>query len=121
MTLWRRERDSNPRYPFRHNGFQDRRYQPLTHPSAAWGLLSSLPYRRFFSLRFVLFPFFQGRPNPDGRAARRPAANAVCPAAQPFPVFFFSFEAGALGDGSSGLAFGGTDVLSGLTPTLTVA
>ena len=31
---WRRERDSNPRYPFRHNGFQDRRYQPLTHPSA---------------------------------------------------------------------------------------
>ena len=34
--LWRRERDSNPRYPFRHNGFQDRRYQPLTHPSAGW-------------------------------------------------------------------------------------
>ena len=33
-TIWRRERDSNPRYPFRHNGFQDRRYQPLTHPSA---------------------------------------------------------------------------------------
>ena len=31
---WRRERDSNPRYPFRYNGFQDRRYQPLTHPSA---------------------------------------------------------------------------------------
>ena len=31
---WRRERDSNPRYLFRHNGFQDRRYQPLTHPSA---------------------------------------------------------------------------------------
>ena len=32
---WRRERDSNPRYPFRYNGFQDRRYQPLTHPSAS--------------------------------------------------------------------------------------
>ena len=32
---WRRERDSNPRCPFEHNGFQDRRYQPLTHPSAA--------------------------------------------------------------------------------------
>jgi hypothetical protein len=45
-TLWRRERDSNPRYPFRHNGFQDRRYQPLTHPSAAGRLLSlySLPH-----------------------------------------------------------------------------
>ena len=33
-SVWRRERDSNPRYPFGHNGFQDRRYQPLTHPSA---------------------------------------------------------------------------------------
>ena len=49
-TVWRRERDSNPRYPFRHNGFQDRRYQPLTHPSArgttlsltVWGCCSSI-------------------------------------------------------------------------------
>jgi hypothetical protein len=32
---WRRERDSNPRYPFGYNGFQDRRHQPLGHPSAA--------------------------------------------------------------------------------------
>src|SRR4051812_31793275 len=31
---WRRERDSNPRYPFGYNGFQDRRHQPLGHPSA---------------------------------------------------------------------------------------
>ena len=31
---WRRERDSNPRAPFGANGFQDRRFQPLTHPSA---------------------------------------------------------------------------------------
>ena len=30
---WRRERDSNPRAPFGANGFQDRRFQPLTHPS----------------------------------------------------------------------------------------
>ena len=30
---WRRERDSNPRAPFEANGFQDRRFQPLTHPS----------------------------------------------------------------------------------------
>jgi hypothetical protein len=34
-SKWRRERDSNPRYPFGYNGFQDRRFQPLTHPSAA--------------------------------------------------------------------------------------
>jgi hypothetical protein len=33
-NIWRRERDSNPRYLLRHNGFQDRRYKPLTHPSA---------------------------------------------------------------------------------------
>src|SRR5687768_4483051 len=31
---WRRERDSNPRNPFGFNGFQDRRHQPLGHPSA---------------------------------------------------------------------------------------
>ena len=30
---WRRGRDSNPRDPFGPNGFQDRRFQPLTHPS----------------------------------------------------------------------------------------
>ena len=31
---WRRERDSNPRYGFPYSGFQDRLFQPLTHPSA---------------------------------------------------------------------------------------
>src|SRR5450432_4414816 len=39
---WRRERDSNPRYPLRYNGFQDRLFQPLTHPSAR-GESNSLP------------------------------------------------------------------------------
>jgi hypothetical protein len=33
-NTWRRERDSNPRSPFRLSGFQDRLFQPLTHPSA---------------------------------------------------------------------------------------
>src|SRR5579864_7141792 len=33
-TGWRRGWDSNPRDPFGPNGFQDRRFQPLTHPSA---------------------------------------------------------------------------------------
>jgi hypothetical protein len=32
-TGWRRGWDSNPRDPFGPNGFQDRRFQPLTHPS----------------------------------------------------------------------------------------
>ena len=34
QTGWRRERDSNPRYGFPYSGFQDRLFQPLTHPSA---------------------------------------------------------------------------------------
>ena len=33
---WRRKRDSNPRAPFEANGFQDRRFQPLTHPSGLY-------------------------------------------------------------------------------------
>ena len=31
---WRRGRDSNPRCPFGHSGFQDRLFRPLTHLSA---------------------------------------------------------------------------------------
>ena len=34
-NAWRRERDSNPRSPLRLSGFQDRLFQPLTHPSAS--------------------------------------------------------------------------------------
>jgi hypothetical protein len=33
MGLWRRVRDSNSRYPYRHAGFQDRCIQPLCQPS----------------------------------------------------------------------------------------
>ena len=33
VDIWRRERDSNPRRPCSLNGFQVRRFQPLTHPS----------------------------------------------------------------------------------------
>src|SRR5579863_7059455 len=38
QTVWRRERDSNPRYGFPYSGFQDRLFQPLTHPSAGGGV-----------------------------------------------------------------------------------
>ena len=34
-TRWRRRRDSNPRDPYGPNGFQDRRFQPLTHSSVS--------------------------------------------------------------------------------------
>ena len=30
---WRWEQDSNLRYRFRYNGFQDRRVKPLCHPT----------------------------------------------------------------------------------------
>jgi hypothetical protein len=34
FQVWRRERDSNPRYPCGYSGFQDHRHRPLGHPSA---------------------------------------------------------------------------------------
>ena len=46
QTAWRRERDSNPRYPCGHSGFQDRLFQPLTHPSACAHALPGLIVRR---------------------------------------------------------------------------
>jgi hypothetical protein len=40
--IWRRRRDSNPRYPdYGQNGFRDRRIQPLCHPSAGMGLVEN--------------------------------------------------------------------------------
>jgi hypothetical protein len=53
QTVWRRERDSNPRYRFRHSGFQDRPFQPLTHPSVSED-----------SMRNIAFPGFALRPRP---------------------------------------------------------
>src|SRR6266851_84357 len=35
LVFWRRERDSNPRYPSGYSGFQDHRHRPLGHPSAS--------------------------------------------------------------------------------------
>src|SRR5215470_8161578 len=46
---WRRERDSNPRYPFGYSGFQDHRHRPLGHPSAAEllpDILAGSPFNR---------------------------------------------------------------------------
>ena len=34
LQRWRRGWDSNPRYPYEHNGFRDRPIQPLSHLSA---------------------------------------------------------------------------------------
>src|ERR1700748_821063 len=67
-AYWRRRRDSNPRDPFESNGFQDRRFQPLTHSSVfkfnkfcdlEATLLHSLPSLLHFGARcskFVAVP-----------------------------------------------------------------
>jgi hypothetical protein len=41
-TYWRKGWDSNPRYPCRHAGFQDRCLKPLGHPSNPLKLFSYL-------------------------------------------------------------------------------
>jgi hypothetical protein len=56
QTEWRRERDSNPRYPLRYSGFQDRLFQPLTHPSAGTRGWLSLVYNKAGRPSFWLDP-----------------------------------------------------------------
>src|SRR3954471_18523918 len=41
-SRWRKGWDSNPRYPCRHAGFQDRCLKPLSHPSKPLRLFSYL-------------------------------------------------------------------------------
>ena len=58
-TGWRRARDSNPRYPFRYAGFQDRSHQPLgqlsillirqKNPISSPGLCSAMSISTAFS------------------------------------------------------------------------
>ena len=52
---WRRRRDSNPRDPYGSNGFQDRRFQPLTHSSAL--IINDLVYL----LLHICCPFGNGQ------------------------------------------------------------
>ncbi len=64
---WRRRRDSNPRDPFEPNGFQDRRFQPLTHSSA----FDFNPLRRlagYLCLRGVVSPDRKGRKRGERKA-----------------------------------------------------
>ena len=77
---WRRERDSNPRAPFEANGFQDRRFQPLTHPSS---MTYKRPFNhcsRYCSGLLLVLHFFKGQPNRflAGVNIRHPISGA-CP------------------------------------------
>ena len=46
VVLWRKERDSNPRYPFRYTGFRVRRIRPLCHLSLDKRIQAAREYRR---------------------------------------------------------------------------
>src|SRR2546427_5312154 len=60
--IWRRRRDSNPRDPFESNGFQDRRFQPLTHSSdfnsSVFCELTANLLRRQLGFYFSLLVYF---------------------------------------------------------------
>ena len=43
-SFWRKGWDSNPRYPCRHAGFQDRCLKPLGHPSACNNNCLEVPF-----------------------------------------------------------------------------
>jgi hypothetical protein len=63
--MWRRERDSNPRWSCPHNGFQDRRNRPLCHPSTVEGSLTSvisIAERACAVNHFWLLPAHSGGP-----------------------------------------------------------
>ena len=66
QTTWRRERDSNPRSPLGLSGFQDRLFQPLTHPSADARASLIIKYRSLGSEPH--------RHHPARLSARRPGA-----------------------------------------------
>ena len=70
---WRRARDSNPRYPFRYNGFQDRRFQPLTQLSAGREFgsksLQRFPASRCWAIAqrvYILFPLILSHKHTPG-------------------------------------------------------
>jgi hypothetical protein len=76
-TEWRRGWDSNPRDPFRPNGFQDRRIQPLCHPSDA-----EIELRRASTrFRSAVVHYRWNRPGLErltAKAAAKPQAHANC-------------------------------------------
>jgi hypothetical protein len=53
---WRRGRDSNPRYPLRYAGFQDRCHQPLGHLSSYYSFTTVRRFARIDRETGLLFP-----------------------------------------------------------------
>ncbi len=90
---WRRERDSNPRYGFPYSGFQDRPFQPLTHPSAAVDRC----FRSVYNSPFAEIPRAgahswgmrtQGcRPDPQSRVLDTPSQPPLCLSVAPWRTY----------------------------------
>ncbi len=78
-TPWRRGRDSNPRYPFRYAGFQDRSHQPLGHLSAVRGTLRLYGELSRFGDRRLEQWALPGAQS-DSRSPRLPLSAAPCAA-----------------------------------------
>ena len=74
QTVWRRERDSNPRCPLGQSGFQDRLFQPLTHPSAVGVLFHCEDCTRLA----------RGDPAPAATARRRTRRSPLPHSGSPF-------------------------------------
>src|SRR5271155_3864844 len=74
-TGWRRGWDSNPRDPFRPNGFQDRRLQPLGHPSA--GLSTELSRLLLAQSRRLQIDFSIGNPEEAGLSTPPRSTSAI--------------------------------------------
>ena len=67
-AVWRRERDSNPRYRFRYSGFQDHRHRPLGHPSAGTSKVTSSKFKAKYKLSLTCGSM-TSRPPMNGRSA----------------------------------------------------
>lgn len=80
--------DSDPRWRFHHNGFQDRPFRPLRHPSAdGKGIEPSVPFR--------------GHPL-SRRTGRTNRPNHPYPPAGIEPALFPDFKSGASADCATG-------------------
>jgi hypothetical protein len=76
--FWRKGWDSNPRYPCRHAGFQDRCLKPLGHPSNPLKLFSY--YEKARAEKAHLLPFcYPTSPERLFMAARSTSSTAAAP------------------------------------------
>src|SRR3954469_9994120 len=82
MGFWRKGWDSNPRYPCRHAGFQDRFLKPLGHPSKPLAILAKTISDEW-AKRLLLLSFLAAS---DGRVIAGANAKSSREAASSYKV-----------------------------------